>query len=226
MKKVARFDSGLERRMGRGRGGKMRGRREMILYAISDGKAAEAGGTAEWARSCFDAGVDWVQIREKDLEAGDLLKLAVEVRKASGGGRVLVNERADVAAAAGLGGVHLPSDSANPGAMGRILGAGGLAGVSCHSLGDVMRATREGADFVVAGPVFETPSKRHYGPPLGLAVLEEICREAPIPVLALGGVNVENAGRCMEAGAAGVAGISLFRGGARLRATVEALRRL
>ncbi len=198
----------------------------MILYAISDGRSGADGGVSRWAAGCFASGVDWVQIREKSLEARALLAVAVEARRMAAGGRLLVNERADVALAAGLDGVHLPSDSIDPSACRRALGARAVVGVSCHSLREVSRAGEEGADFVVLGPVFETASKRGYGPPLGLAALANACREAPIPVLALGGVSVENAGRCLDAGAAGVAGISLFRAGAALRETVETLRRL
>jgi thiamine-phosphate pyrophosphorylase len=198
----------------------------MILYAISDGRGGADGGVSRWAAGCFADGVDWVQIREKDLEARTLLAVAVEARQMAAGGRLLVNERADVALAAGLDGVHLPSDSIGPSSCRRALGARAVVGVSCHSLSEVARAGADGADFVVLGPVFETASKRRYGPPLGLAALANACREASIPVLALGGVSVENAGRCLDAGAAGVAGISLFRAGVGLSATVAALRRL
>lgn len=184
--------------------------RAVILYAISDRRRAGDGDLTKWAANCFGAGVDWVQIREKDLDGRALLSLASQLRRASPKGRILVNERADIALAAGLDGVHLPSDSIGPSAARRLLGGAATVGVSCHSLDEARRAADGGADFVVFGPVFDTPSKPGYGPPQGLPALTGVCQAVEIPVLALGGVNGENAAACKAAGAGGIAGISLF----------------
>jgi thiamine-phosphate pyrophosphorylase len=166
----------------------------------------------EKVRAAFAAGVDYVQIREKDLPGGRLARLVEEVatlpEKAAC--RLLVNERLDVALTCGADGVHLPSDSLPLEAVQSRAGANWLAGVSCHVEEDVERAASGGASYVLLGPVFATPSKPE-GPPLGIARLREICRRSPVPLFALGGVTRENAGACVQAGAAGIAGIRLFQ---------------
>jgi len=152
--------------------------------------------------------VDWVQVREKDLPARRLAELA---RGLTGRGpKIIVNTRVDVALAAGAQGVHLPAGSLAPRLIRAITGTDFLIGVSCHSAFDVTRAEEEGADYVFLSPIFETPSKPGYGPPLGVEVLRAVCRRVRIPVLALGGVNEQRAGICVAAGAAGFASITAF----------------
>ncbi len=157
--------------------------------------------------------MDLIQIREKDLGTrplAELVKAAVESARGVGT-RVLVNDRLDVGLAAGAAGVHLGTRSVPPRAVRKHVPAGFLVGVSCHSVEDALEAESAGADYVLLGPVFATPSKLHYGAPLGIEKLREAAGRVKIPVLALGGITVERVRPCLEAGATGIAGISVFQ---------------
>ena len=158
-------------------------------------------------------GVEWVQIREKDLPVRDLLTLIRQVmaRVRPYGTKVLVNGRLDAALAAGAHGVHLPSDAPPVSAMRRIVPAGFLIAVSTHAVSEVARAEREGADFAVFGPVFPTVSKPGLVKIPGLEGLREACEAVRMPVAALGGITSERVPACREAGASAVAGIGMFQ---------------
>ena len=175
------------------------------------------------------AAVDWIQIREKDLSARDLLELSQRAVATAGKTRILVNDRLDVALAAGAAGVHLGGESAPVAEVARWCRAGHapaefLIGASCHSLAEVLAAGNSGADYVFFGPIFATPSKLRYGAPLGVEQLAEVCRQARIPVIAIGGITTGNAGECLRAGAAGIAAIRLFQEAANLVTVVKQLR--
>ena len=158
------------------------------------------------------AGIDWIQIREKDLSARDLFGLVQCVRAFhSGATKILVNTRVDIALAAGAAGAHLPSGSPPPRRWRAITPPDFLIGVSCHILDEARAAEQEGADYVLFGPVFAPRSKSPDLPPRGLDQLAEAARAVGIPVLALGGITRENKSQCASAGAAGVAAISLFQ---------------
>jgi len=178
----------------------------MKRYYITDRKSV--GGfrpLLEIIRDQMHLGVDYIQIREKDISARELFEftLAVlEVRQTEIRmplpTKILVNSRSDIALAAGAEGVHLPAEAPRECLRGLLIGR------SCHELDEVKKSD---ADFVTFGPVFETPGKMK---PLGVAALRAACQLGK-PVFALGGVNWDNAVQCMEAGATGVAGIRLFQ---------------
>ncbi len=200
----------------------------MLLYYISDRTQLAAGEAERRARllariaEAARCGVDYIQLRERDLSTRELESLARAVLRAvrdhSSHTRLLINSRTDVALAVGADGVHLRSDDISATDARALLARAGhpqaLVAVSCHTLTDVVRAESGGANFGVFGPVFEKPGGGGWG--MGLDALREVCDRTavkPVPVLALGGVTLENAAQCVQAGAAGVAGIRLFQDG-------------
>jgi len=152
-----------------------------------------------------------VQVRAPGASGRELL---AQVRAIQGpvrecGHLLVVNDRIDVALAAGADGVHLPSAGIPPADARRLLGEGRLVGVSCHSSLDVARALAGGADFATFGPIFDTPSKRAYGAPVGLERLAEAARLG-LPLLGLGGVDLSNAAEVVDAGASGLAVVRIW----------------
>jgi len=182
----------------------------MLRYFITDGTSGQAELLAQ-IRLAINAGVDLIQIRQKAWSTRELLALLQNIEKRAS--KILVNERLDVALAAGADGVHLPAHSLAPLRYRALTPPGFLIAVSCHLVDDVIRAQEDGADFTVLGPIFPTPSKLPYGEPLGLRVLHEATHRCRVPVFALGGINVANREQCARAGAHGIAGIRLFQEG-------------
>ncbi len=199
-------------------------RRPLLCY-ITDRKGLPGEDPLPTIEQAVAAGIDLIQIRERDLPVRRLLTLVEEAIKRAGATRVLVNDRLDVAVATGAAGVHLPAHGFSVDEVRRNYPEL-LIGASTHNLEELRRAADGGADFAVFGPVFETPSKKAYGPPLGLEKLAEAVRSVSIPVLALGGVTLENAADCLRAGAAGLAAISLFQQSPDLEETTKRLRAL
>jgi thiamine-phosphate pyrophosphorylase len=207
-----------------------------------DRRSALLAKIAEAAR----AGVDYIQLRERDLSARELETLARDARTAVDNSapprnenwalrtelktRILINSRTDVALAAGMDGVHLRADDLTPDEVRQLLkgctywsltGDNFLVAASCHAGEDVKRAESEAVDFAVFAPIFG----KHNAPgtqPTGLDALRDAC-QAKIPVFALGGVTMENAQSCLNAGAAGIAGIRLFQEN-KIEDVVHALR--
>ncbi|PLX72541.1 MAG: thiamine phosphate synthase [Desulfuromonas sp.] len=181
------------------------------LYLISDRQQLAPGRKlTEVLESALQGGVPAIQLREKDLPADQLYRLAIELRRLTSryGARLLINERIDLALAVEADGVHLPGHSLPIPVARKLLGSQRLIGVSTHHLDEIDKACQQGADFVTFGPVFATPSKACYGPPQGLAALREACRSNLIPVFALGGIKSEHQAVIRSSGAAGIALIS------------------
>ncbi len=181
------------------------------LIAISDrhGLGEEV---PRWARRLDRAGVPALLIREKDLDERALFELVREVVATVDQAHVLVSARPDLALAAGAQGVHLPAAGLPTAAVAAGFGSRLLVGRSTHSLSEVAAAAAEGADYVFLGPVWETPSKADFGPPLDLDELAGASRLG-VAVLALGGVTLGRFAEAAAAGARGAAGIRLFRPG-------------
>jgi thiamine-phosphate pyrophosphorylase len=198
--------------------------------AISDRAGLQDSDLTGWLGLLAQAGQPAmlaVQIREKDLDDRALYSLARLARSALPPAvRLLINGRLDIALAAGVadtGGVHLPADGPPAAALRARFGPGVLLGVSTHSVEEIERARRDGADYVTFGPVYATPGKARYGPPVGLALLRRAAAVG-IPVYALGGVTLERIGEVAAAGAAGVAGIRLFQPPFDLEAVLRSIR--
>ena len=195
-----------------------------LLYYITDRRQFPGDAQEQERRvlekiaECAAAGVDLVQLREKDLAAGAMEELALKAMAALAGSRtrLLINSRTDVALACGAHGVHLPANDLAASEVRAIFArAGGEAviGVSTHSADEVASAEAHGADFAVFAPVFEKSGSANRE---GLEELRRACHrteaaQAPMPVLSLGGITLENAKLCIAAGAAGIAAIRLFQ---------------
>ena len=178
------------------------------LYLVTDRHQTAGRPLLSVVARAVRAGVRAVQLRERDLVARDLLAMADDLQRTMPDAQVFINDRVDVALALGSRGVHL-RESSLPTAVARsLLRAEQLLGQSVHSVEAAIAAEREGADFVVLGPIYETPSKQEYGPPLGLGALEKASRIARIPVFAIGGITASRARDVRSAGGYGVAVLS------------------
>jgi thiamine-phosphate pyrophosphorylase len=218
----------------------------MLLCYVTDRRSLAGIGDAEPRAALLEKietaardGVDWIQIREKDLSGKDCAALTrgalQRAAKSSENNavptRILVNDRLDVALAENAAGVHLgekslPVQEAKRLVDARRRGKDFFIGVSCHSLEAAKAAASGGADYLFFGPVFATPSKSAFDAPQGLEWLSEVCRSVSIPVLAIGGVTLENASSCLAAGASGIAAIRLFQDAEDVASLVRALRKM
>jgi thiamine-phosphate pyrophosphorylase len=181
---------------------------------ITDRRSLPAGlSLIESVARNLDAGIEWIQIREKDLSARELFELTTRVIALPNPfhSKILVNTRVDVALAAGAAGAHLPAGSPAPRHWRAYTPTGFLIGVSCHTLDELRSAEDDCADYAVFGPVFMPRSKAIDVAPLGIEALAQAARAVRMPLLALGGITNANAQECFRAGAAGVAAISLYQ---------------
>ncbi len=163
----------------------------MQIYFITDRKLRQDRPLVEIVRAAARAGVEQVQVREKDLPGRELFRLTEALREVCrpAGCSLLVNDRLDVALAAGADGVHLPVDGLPAAAVRQAVGKRFRIGVSTHSPEEAIRAEAAGADFVVFGPLFPTPAKLRFGSPLGIEPLREVLKRVALPVFAVGGID-------------------------------------
>lgn len=181
---------------------------DFLLYLVTDRKQTSGRSLVDVVKAALEGGVQAVQLREKDLLGRGLYFLARDLRDLTAryGARLLINDRIDVALAVEADGVHLGHASFPVAEARRLLGPEKLIGVSTHSPAEI--AAAEGADFVVFGPVYFTPSKAPYGEPQGIGRLREAVAQSPLPVFAIGGITVGKVGEVCAAGAHGIAMIS------------------
>lgn len=197
------------------------------LYLVTDRRQTAGRPLYDVVQAALDGGVRAVQLREKDLEGGELYRLAARLRDLTAryAARLLINDRLDVALATGADGVHLGQTSLPVSTARQLLGPDKLIGVSTHSPDEITAA--QGADFVVFGPVYFTPSKADYGQPQGVARLRQAVRHSPVPVFAIGGIQADRIAAVRSADAHGVALISALSAAAEpSRAARELLARL
>jgi thiamine-phosphate pyrophosphorylase len=183
---------------------------ELRLCLVTDRNQTRGRDLAAVVVECLAAGLPAVQVREKDLGAGDLAALCRRLREPTRerGALLIVNDRADVALAVGADAVQRTHSSLTVAELRAIVDKRLRIGASTHSVEDAVAAEAQGADWIVFGPVYDTPSKRRYGSPQGLQALERVTASVRIPVIAIGGITPERVPDVRRAGAAGVAAIS------------------
>jgi thiamine-phosphate pyrophosphorylase len=195
----------------------------MLIYVITDRLSRPDLPPEAMIDAVAQSGADMMQIREKDLGGGALLGLVRRAVQAQGA-EVYVNGRIDVALASGAAGVHLPADGAGPGDVRGAWGARLKVGASTHTLDEARAAQAQGADFITFGPVFDTPSKRRFGAPVGPEALEAVLRAVSLPVFAIGGIDAARLRRMAPLPLAGVAVIGAVVSAADMREAVARLK--
>lgn len=194
------------------------------LYLVTDRHQTAGRPLVSVLGQAIRAGVRAVQLRERDLPIRELRSLAMELQREFPDVRLFINDRVDLALGLRAHGVHLRESSLPAGVVRGMLEPSQFLGLSTHSVDGVMAAEQQGADFVVLGPIYDTPSKRVYGPPIGLSILEQAAQEVGIPIFAIGGITATRAREVRRAGAFGVAVLSSIFSALNIeRATEEML---
>ena len=177
---------------------------DFSLYFITDRKQTAGRLLIDVVHAALDGGVRAIQLREKDLEGGELYRLASQLRSLTGryNARLLINDRIDIALAVDADGIQLGQNSFSAATARQLLGSEKLIGVSTHSSAEI--AAAEGADFIVFGPVYFTPSKAAYGEPQGIERLRQAVKQSPVPVIAIGGIKKEQITEVITTGAHGI----------------------
>jgi len=208
-------------------------RKKPLIYLITEGAATTENFVEKKAeilslvKIAAESKISFVQIREKNLPARFVFELASEAAKITSRAttKILVNDRADIALAAGADGVHLTNDSLSAAIVRRHFPPNFIVGASVHTFVEAEKARNESADFVTFSPIFPTPSKEKYGAPQGLENLREICEKLEdFPVVALGGIDENNYKSVLENGASGFAAIRFLNDAENLRKLAADLR--
>ncbi|MDD2319431.1 MAG: thiamine phosphate synthase [Geobacteraceae bacterium] len=183
---------------------------DFSLYLITDRQQVPGGDLCAAVEGALRGGVRAVQLREKDLSGRELYQLACRLKESTAryGAKLFINDRLDIALAAGADGVHLGENSLPLPRARQLAGGRMLVGVSCHDRERALKAQEHGADFITFSPIYYTPSKAPYGEPVGTERLAEACRLLRIPVFALGGIKQETVREVLDHGAHGIALIS------------------
>jgi len=196
------------------------------LYLITDRKlVARYTSLVTAVKEALKGGVKAVQLREKDLDTRELLRIAYKMRELTGkySANLFINDRLDIALAAEADGVHLTQNSIPTDAVKKVVKHKLIIGASTHSLKEAVAAEKAGADFITLGPVYRTPSKVKYGRPIGLDILKKVSGKVEVPVFAIGGIKSNRIETAQKAGAYGVAMISEVFGADDIRGTTEKL---
>jgi thiamine-phosphate pyrophosphorylase len=198
---------------------------ESRLFLVTDRHQTNGRPLVPLLQQVLTAGVPAIQLRERDLSAKELVTLAREVQAmmASHRSQLLINDRIDVALALEGVGVHLRSNSLPVSVARQLLGAQRLLGISVHAVEEAVQVESQGVDYIVLGPIYETPTKQMFGPPLGIQTLEKACRLVRIPIIGIGGVTAARVREMRCAGAFGVAVITAVLGAVNVESAVREL---
>jgi thiamine-phosphate pyrophosphorylase len=198
---------------------------ESRLFLVTDRHQTNGRPLVPLLQRVLTAGVPAIQLRERDLSAKELVTLAREVQAvmASRRSQLLINDRIDVALALEGVGVHLRSNSLPVSVARQLLGAERLLGISVHAVEEAVQVESQGVDYIVLGPIYETPTKQMFGPPLGIQTLEKACRSVRIPIIGIGGVTAARVREMRCAGAFGVAVITAVLGAVNVESAAREL---
>jgi len=198
---------------------------ESRLFLVTDRHQTKGRPLVPLLQRVLTAAAPAIQLRERDLSARELVTLALELQAvtASRRSQLLINDRIDVALALEGVGVHLRSNSLPVSIARQVLGTQRLLGISVHAVEEAVQVESQGADYIVLGPIYETPSKQMFGPPLGIHTLERACRLVRLPIIGIGGVTAARAREMRRAGAFGVAVITAVLGAADVESATREL---
>lgn len=198
---------------------------ESRLFLVTDRHQTKGRPLVPLLQRVLTAAAPAIQLRERDLSARELVTLALELQAvtASRRSQLLINDRIDVALALEGVGVHLRSNSLPVSVARQVLGTQRLLGISVHAVEEAVQVESQGADYIVLGPIYETPSKQMFGPPLGIHTLERACRLVRLPIIGIGGVTAARAREMRRAGAFGVAVITSVLGAADVESATREL---